>query len=86
MRKFLALPLIAALAACSVSKDDANDSVTMTYNEDVAENAADATGAALENAASDVGNEAREIGQDIDNVDVDVDADVKTDGTAANAN
>jgi DNA-binding protein len=86
MRKYLILPLAAVMVACSVSKDDTNDSVTMTYNEDVAENAADATGAAIENAAADVANEAREIGDDIENVDVDVDAEVKTDGTQANAN
>ena len=37
MRIFVALPLL-ALAACQVTKDDANDSVTVEYNQDVAEN------------------------------------------------
>ena len=36
---FIALPLL-ALAACQVTKDDANDSITVEYNQDVAENGA----------------------------------------------
>ena len=82
MRKYLVLPLVAVLAACSVSKDDKNDSMTVQYDENVAENA----GEAIENAAADVGNEAKDIANDVKNVDVDVDAEVKTDGSDAKAN
>jgi hypothetical protein len=52
----LALPLL-ALPACQVSKDEQNDTMTATYNEDVAENAVSDFGNFAENVASDVGND-----------------------------
>jgi hypothetical protein len=52
----LALPLL-VLPACQVSKDEQNDTVTATYNEDVAENAMSDVGNFAENVASDVGND-----------------------------
>ena len=61
MRSLMMLPLL-ALAACQVNKDEQNDTISATYNEDVAEN-----------AASDVGNEADKIGDKAENVEVEVD-------------
>ena len=83
MRLFLALPLL-GLAACQVSTDDANDQVSVSYNEDIAENAAAEVGAAATEAANEVGEAARDIGNKVEDVDVDVD--VETDGDKANAN
>lgn len=72
MRALLALPLL-ALGACQVTKDDANDSVTVEYNQDVAENG-------LEDAANLAGNVGEAIANDVDeaadkaqNVEVEVD-------------
>jgi hypothetical protein len=86
MRIALALPLL-LLGACQVSKDDANDTVSVTYNQDVAENAAADVGNTAENIAADIGNDVEATGKKIENrignadVDVNVDADVKTNTT-----
>ena len=81
MRIALAFPLL-LLGACQVSKDDANGSTSVTYNGDVAENAAADIGNSAENLAADVGNDLQQTGDKIGNkvgdVDVDVDADVDT--------
>jgi hypothetical protein len=72
MRILIALPLL-AVAACQVSKDDQNDTITATYNEDVAENAAADVGNFAEEVANDVTDTAEDIGDKAQNVDVDVD-------------
>ncbi len=72
MRLLLALPLL-ALAACQVTKDDQNDSVTATYNEEVAENVAEDVGNFAEDVANDVENTAEKVGNRAENVDIDVD-------------
>ena len=77
MRILMALPLF-AMAACQVTKDEQNDSVTATYNEDVAENAASDVGNFAENVASDVTSTAEAVGDKAKNVDVDVDVDTNT--------
>ena len=73
MRALMMLPML-ALAACQVTKDEQNDTISATYNEDVAENAASDVGNFAENVASDVGNEADKIGDKAENVSVEVDA------------
>jgi hypothetical protein len=87
MRIFMALPLL-ALAACQVTKDDANDSMTVEYNQDVAENGLEdvgnTAGAIADTVANDVQQAADKVENKADKVDVDVD--VKTDGTTADAN
>ena len=83
MRIALAIPLL-LLGACQVSKDDNNSTTTVTYNSDVAENAAADVGNTAENIAADIGNDVKATGDKIDNkvgnkdVDVNVSADVKT--------
>ena len=77
MRILLALPLL-ALAACQVTKDEQNDTVTATYNEDVAENAASDVGNFAGVVADDVTNTAEDIGNKAQNVDVDVNVDTNT--------
>ena len=78
MRLAISTAAILLLAACQVSKDDANDSVSMTYNEDVAENALADIGNTAENVAGDVANEVGEAGDRIENTDVDVNVDTNT--------
>ena len=73
----MALPLL-ALAACQVTKDDQNDTITATYNEDVAENAASDVGNFAGVVANDVSNTAEDIGNKAENVDVDLDVDTNT--------
>jgi hypothetical protein len=83
MRHLLMLPLL-VLAACQVSKDDQNDSVTMSYNEEVAANAASDASNFAGDVAEDVSNSAAKVGNKVDDLDVDVD--VQTDGEPAQAN
>ena len=61
-----AIPLL-MLGACQVTKDDANGSTSVTYNSDVAENAAADIGNTAENIASDIGNDVKATGDKIDN-------------------
>ena len=83
MRLIFSTAAILLLSACQVSKDDANDSVSVTYNSDVAENAAADVANTAENVAADVSNEVDRAGERIDNADVDVDVDTNTqDGNA----
>jgi len=79
MRIALALPLL-LLGACQVSKDDANGTTSVTYNSDVAENAAADVGNTAQNIAADIGNDVKATGDKIENKvgNTDVDADVKT--------
>ena len=83
MRIALAVPLL-LLGACSVSKDEANNSVSVTYNEEVAANAAADVGNTAENIAADIGNDVKNTSEKVQekvgntDLDVKVDKDVKT--------
>lgn len=78
MRALIAIPAIALLAACQVSKDEANDTVSVTYNQDVAENAAADVAATAENVGEDIANGVDKAGDRIKNTDIDVKADTNT--------
>jgi hypothetical protein len=82
MRILFALPLL-ALGACQVSKDEANNTVTATFNQEVASNAIEDVRNTGENVAAGVGNEIKRVGDRIENTDVNVnvDTDVKTNTT-----
>ena len=67
MRIALAIIPFVLLGACQVSKDDANGTASVTYNSDVAENAAADIGNTAENIAADIGNEAQTAGDKIQN-------------------
>jgi hypothetical protein len=73
MRLLLAAPLL-LLGACQVSKDD--NSTTVSFNEDVAQNAAEDVGNAAENIggmiANDVDASADKVQNKVGDVDVDV--------------
>jgi hypothetical protein len=63
----LALPLVLALAACQVSKDENNGTTSVTYNSDVAENAAADVGNTAQNIAGEIGNDVKNTGEKIQN-------------------
>jgi hypothetical protein len=71
MRSIFALPLL-LLGGCQVSKDDANNTVSVTYNEEVAANAAADVTNTAENIASDIGNDVGRTTDKVQNSDVDV--------------
>ena len=83
MRILLAVPLL-MLGACNVSKDAANNTVSVTLNEQEAQTAANDAGNTIQNIAQDVGNEAQNLGDKAKNTDVDlnVNTNVKTDNKA----
>jgi hypothetical protein len=89
MRIALAIPLL-LLGACQVSKDETNGTTSVTYNSDVAENAAADIGNTAQNIAGDIGNDVQKTGDKIENkvgnseVSVKVDKDEKTSNTAEN--
>ena len=74
MRIFFAVPLL-MLGACQVTKDD--NSTTVSFNEDVAENAAADAGNFAENVggmiANDVDETADKVQNEVGDVDVNVD-------------
>jgi hypothetical protein len=83
MRILLAIPLL-LFGACYVSKDSANNSVSLTVNEEQAANAASNAGDTIQNIAKDVGNEASNLGDKVQNTSVKVDTNVKTGNAAEN--
>ena len=74
MRVLFVLPLL-GLAACQVTEDDANDQVTVQYNQDLAENAAQDIANGAREAGEAIANGAEEAVDTARNVDVDVDVD-----------
>ena len=72
MRALLVLPLL-AMAACQVTKDDANDSVTMEYNQDVAENGLEDAGNLASNVGEAISNDVDKAADKVENVQVEVD-------------
>jgi hypothetical protein len=78
MRILLAVPLL-LLGACQVSKDD--NSTTLSFNEDLAQNTAEDIGNAAENLGGAIANEADETADKVQNEigDVDVDVNVSRD-------
>jgi len=85
MRILFAIPIL-LLGACQVSKDEANGTTSVTYNSDVAENAAADIGNTAQNIGADISNDvqktADKVQNKVDNTDVDVNADVKTENSA----
>jgi len=76
MRILFAIPLL-ALAACQVSKDNQNGTTSVTYNSDVAENAASDIGNTAQNIAGDIGNDVQKTGDKIENKVTNSDISVK---------
>src|SRR6476660_6940660 len=76
----ISLTFALALSACQVTKDNANGTTSVTYNSDVAENAAADIGNTAQNIAGDIGNDVQRTGDKIENRigDNDVDQTNKT--------
>ena len=76
-----AIPLL-LLGACQVSKDDQNGTTSITYNSDVAENAAADVGNTAQNIAADIGNDVKntsdKVQNKVDNTDANVTVNVET--------
>ena len=85
MRILFAVPLL-LLGACQVSKDD--NSTTLSFNEDLAENTAEDIGNAAENLGGAIANEADETADKVKNEvgDVDVDVNVSRDKDSHDGN
>jgi hypothetical protein len=73
MRVLFAVPLL-LLGACQVTKDD--NSTTLSFNEDVAANAAEDIGNAAENLGGAIAKEADQTAAKVENKVGDVDVDV----------
>ena len=71
MRIIVALPLL-LLGACQVSKDEANNTLSVTYNEEVAANAAADVSNTAQNIAADIGNDVENTAAKVQNTDVDI--------------
>jgi hypothetical protein len=82
MRILLALPLLAIVSGCNVSKD--GNAVTVQYDQNTAENTMADVSNTAQDVAADIGNDVKATGDKIENkvgdkdVDVNVNADVKT--------
>ena len=85
MRILLAVPLL-LLGACQVSKDE--NSTTVSFNEDVAENAAADAGNFAENVGGMIANDVDQTADKVKNEvgDVDVDVNVSHDNDAHDGN
>ena len=77
MRLLLIAPLF-LLAACDVT--EGNNSTTLSYNQDAAENAVADVANAAEEAGEAIANGTEEAVESAKNVDVDVDVDTNTAG------
>ena len=75
MRALLILAPALLLGACQVTKDKANGTTSVTYNQDVAENAGATALNTVDQAAGAIVNDTRQVANDVRNVDVDVTVD-----------
>ena len=80
MRALIIIAPALLLGACQVTEDKANSQTTVSYNEDVAENAGAAALNTLDQAAGAIVNDTKEAGAALRNIDVDVSVGNKTDG------
>jgi hypothetical protein len=76
MRILFAIPLL-LLGACQVSKDNNNGTTSVTYNSDVAENAAKDIGNTAQNIGGDIANDVQKTGTKIENKVGNTSVDVK---------
>ncbi len=94
MRALIILAPALLLGACQVTEDKANGSTTVSYNQDVAENAgatalntvdqaADAIVSDTKEAGAELSGKAKEAGAAVRNVDVDIKVDKDGDAKPA---
>ena len=75
MRILIAIPALLTLGACQVSKS--NNEVSVSYNQDVAENTAAAVGNTATNVANDIGEDVKKSGEKVQNKVENTDVDIK---------
>ena len=73
MRTALALSVILLASACNVSKD--GNSVTVSYDQNTAENTVADVSNTAQNVAADIGNDVQKTGDKLQNTDVNVNVD-----------
>ena len=73
MRIALALSVILLASACNVSKD--GNSVTVSYDQNTAENTVADVSNTAQNVAADIGNDVQKTGDKLQNTDVSVNVD-----------
>ena len=83
MRIALALPLL-ALGACQVSKG--NNEVSVSYNQQVAENTAAAVGNTAQNIGNDIATDVKNTGEKIENTVGNTDVSIKVGKTVKTEN
>jgi hypothetical protein len=89
MRALILIAPALLLGACQVTEDKGNNQVTVAYNQDVAENAADVALNKVDEAAGAIVNDTKEAGAAVGNLDVDVSVNNKAatnKATPANSN
>ncbi|MEO7503930.1 MAG: hypothetical protein ABIT69_01970 [Sphingomicrobium sp.] len=59
MRAIFALPLVALVAACQVTKDKDNNQVSVAYDQNTADKSAAAVVTTAQNVAADIGNDVK---------------------------
>ena len=87
MRILMAVPLL-LLGACNVDRDAANDTTTVSFNEEVAANTLEDVGNTAENIGGAIANEAEQTAAKVENKvgDVDVDVNVTRNGGDEHSN
>ena len=83
MRFTLILAPALLLGACQVTDDKTNDQVTVSYNQDVAENVGANALNTIDQAAGAIVNDTKEAGAAVKNLDVDVRVGTKNDTNQA---
>ena len=83
MRALIIFAPALLLGACQVTDDKANDQVTVSYNQDVAENAGATALNTIDQAAGAIVNDTKEAGAAVKNFDVDVRVGTKNDNNQA---
>ena len=79
MRIALALPLLLLAPACNVSTDDANDTATLQYDQNTAEDVVADVANTAQNVGGIIVNDVQatgeKVGEKVGNADVDIDVD-----------
>ena len=89
MHKIVLFAPALLLGACQVTDDKGNDQVTVSYNQDVVENACAKALNTIDQAAGAIVNDTKEASAAVKNLDVDVSVDTKknkTEPAPANSN
>ena len=86
MHKIILFAPALLLGACQVTDDKGNDQVTVSYNQDVAENAGATALNTVDQAAGAIVNDTKEAAAAVRNVNVDVKVDTKGDAPPTNSN